>query len=1697
MPRTRSSPRNVPKLVPKATASSVTPPMTPTEEEALGKLKVPPTKKRKSNQRPVGKKDAQGDNEDPATGGGSDLGSCDTSFDAYPDEDTKTNSSASSLIEGQGTSYSSQPVGQQLLEQLEKGKRRKSGGKTGSKKPAKACARCGSTEGRLLGGRARKCTICRLIKFPPQPDSSSSPVLQKTKPSKDSVTSFHDDSEDEGPKKDDKSSPPLLVSVGYGGIPSVKNNIYETIPPKSPSELTKILKRKLLSSDDGAAPTPKKSFSESAASDNSLLATPPLQGGGGGGGGGGSGESGSISSPLLEYAQKISARVMIPPEIITPEPARKMKQVRKGGPNKIPAGSTYKIYKGIKAKRGGGDSTLTPPTTTPTKHDDNVTSSSEKSPPPSPVVDVAPSIAPPPLQATPAVPSFVDDLSSRHSAPPIFSPSDYVPDPKPSPLTSESLIVSVTTKPHDPTINSIRTLHSYPSQSSSLLHSFSSSLPLKRSLTPPTYTNSSYPPPPLITSHTPSSSSRSLYSPPLFPRSGPPPPLVSVSQSLERGRVGPYNNNSLYFSSSPPPLTRDDKSALVTHHPVIVGPPLLGKKAPNEEPLGKEVIPIDTGTETTEEERANGLEESTEDESSIINNYARRRGDDNSTLPATSESTNELSPAETPKTKHKRKQKLELVKSTGFDEEVEGEGGLKILKKKKKKKKKEREKERGGSGHHHHKEHHRSEKKKKKKSKKKDRSDHETASQTEEDDDEITTEAISKETTTGHSKRNVSLYSVITRGVTYHQLKWGIYRMTLLVPHPKSHATPVHETTPPSSEKLTTPTRDREKEESVSTTTRSLRSSGRKRQRDTEEEREDQDLSQQQSQEEEEPIVTKTKKTRKGRNRTQQVEEINRVPHPPPPQSEEAMEEREEKTNDCEDDIPPSFSIFELRNKLFLDYPPRTVHALTYKLKAKTQRPPLNWIHVLRHMGGLPENCHTCRLIDVEVVKQMCQLYNIPVPHSITLLLNDTLSEKRKVYDLRDVDPVSFISNSEILSLRVPKCDFNATLPKKKSSRESKAHKLIPKTKASDSIVTTPSQLTDDTQSQLTEEDEIEETKLPAPPPAPPLLITPSSSNDSPRQPKPSSSGSNPNLAAGGGAGGSLRKKPCPHCGVSMLCKSKKCRNCGKLFGVFTFGRRICTMCGHINLARMAACFRCSHPLDRAPSAHPKDVINPKEYVDTGGKWPASSSSSKVDFKFGVKRRRKHHTTPPPVPRTKHSHAAGGGEEGGASGPETIDDIFNEQLDSPPEKKRKKRHEGYKYGKIPWSDADLALVITSRGIPKFCLQEMCNKVLKYHNKSDVFELVKNLHLSLEQGSTNLLKKLQALGLHPNRSPICKLISSEDLFALMDALEEPVPEEVHQHLETISSHSTPMSPDSLNSGDVANASPSLTVPGSSSHNHTSHPPHPPLSGSSSLSLVRGKEAETENEFESTLHDIRCSDGQSLSMLRTWNGEHFLCLLEVWRRYFPEVNRSHLTTVIKRLLLETQIPTTQQTNLLRAANVISMRGAPGRLIKLRDVQKLMDDFGIPISVGRQYDEDPKLDSRLIPASRLPRRSYLSSLMTADKAEMKEYSDCMKNIVDLVESADIQSILDGIATKSNEESNGMEIEITALSDELDLLQRSLHEGRDLCQALSDEISFLTVISYTKMSEMSRLSKLSIQSLHELDPLLDAVQLMELASQ
>ena len=108
------------------------------------------------------------------------------------------------------------------------------------------------------------------------------------------------------------------------------------------------------------------------------------------------------------------------------------------------------------------------------------------------------------------------------------------------------------------------------------------------------------------------------------------------------------------------------------------------------------------------------------------------------------------------------------------------------------------------------------------------------------------------------------------------------------------------------------------------------------------------------------------------------------------------------------------------------------------------------------------------------------------------------------------------------------------------------------------------------------------------------------------------------------------------------------------------------------------------------------------------------------------------------------------------------------------------------------------------------------------------------------------------------------------------------------------------------------------------------------------------------FESTLHEVECSDGQSVSILRAFNGEQYACVTEFWRKYFPEVNRNHLTSALKRLCLDTIMPTGQQATLLRSAGVISLRGAAGRLMKFMDMEKLMDDFGIPLQIGAELNK-----------------------------------------------------------------------------------------------------------------------------------------------
>ena len=37
-------------------------------------------------------------------------------------------------------------------------------------------------------------------------------------------------------------------------------------------------------------------------------------------------------------------------------------------------------------------------------------------------------------------------------------------------------------------------------------------------------------------------------------------------------------------------------------------------------------------------------------------------------------------------------------------------------------------------------------------------------------------------------------------------------------------------------------------------------------------------------------------------------------------------------------------------------------------------------------------------------------------------------------------------------------------------------------------------------------------------------------------------------------------------------------------------------------------------------------------------------------------------------------------------------------------------HSGYRYGRIPWADADITVLVDEKGVPKFCLQELVTKV---------------------------------------------------------------------------------------------------------------------------------------------------------------------------------------------------------------------------------------------------------------------------------------------------------------------------------------------------------------------------------------------------
>ena len=69
--------------------------------------------------------------------------------------------------------------------------------------------------------------------------------------------------------------------------------------------------------------------------------------------------------------------------------------------------------------------------------------------------------------------------------------------------------------------------------------------------------------------------------------------------------------------------------------------------------------------------------------------------------------------------------------------------------------------------------------------------------------------------------------------------------------------------------------------------------------------------------------------------------------------------------------------------------------------------------------------------------------------------------------------------------------------------------------------------------------------------------------------------------------------------------------------------------------------------------------------------------------------------------------------------------------------------------------------------------------------------LRNLHAHWQTNTTNTWISTLPYPAPPTRSPVCHLIAAEDLWALLDALQELVPVEVHQHWENINTSITPL------------------------------------------------------------------------------------------------------------------------------------------------------------------------------------------------------------------------------------------------------------------------------------------------------------------
>ena len=476
----------------------------------------------------------------------------------------------------------------------------------------------------------------------------------------------------------------------------------------------------------------------------------------------------AVSSPLMEYAQKISARLFIPPEI-PPQEGKRGRPQNKRNSKATTSGTRNVKSQTMKNKRALKETehdsgSLPPPLTSQSTLDSSIQPPqlspfhSEKKPlsPPGRLIEIRPLISQPPSRHS--APPTDSDASIDTSNFPTQRASSETPDLVPVPPHLLPPLIPSSQAYHDPTINSIRT-YSHTYSNTGIHGQYLSS--------PPKYSQSSlYPPPPLL--------------PP--PPSTHTPPLVLQGDSkytIHSGHVVSKEMYPTYTNTSVPPLVPVGSSQgfngnnwsvnspylhpqPVAHRTVIVDPVKLRQQkakvnqVPEPSPLPILMVSSPPCSPSPPPPPVSHiLDRDSEEQFSNKINFEKEALTDNtmSSMEEVGSETpvNEKNPSvkSIHGEKHsKRKQKVELVETSEADNGItlEGDSHRLLAKKKKKKKKKEREKDRERSHHSKSKsdKYLHAERKAKKKSKRDKKKEKETdgSTQTEDDDTQSQVESL-------------------------------------------------------------------------------------------------------------------------------------------------------------------------------------------------------------------------------------------------------------------------------------------------------------------------------------------------------------------------------------------------------------------------------------------------------------------------------------------------------------------------------------------------------------------------------------------------------------------------------------------------------------------------------------------------------------------------------------------------------------------------------------------------------------------------------------------------------------------------------------------------------------------------------------------------------------------------------------------